>query len=78
MMHGMDIVNLHTFGLLKCVLQVNLNRLCPTNILLTIADLVLNQSQGIDFLFGPTQVKCRLLISSFFDAMKFHHFWEML
>ena len=28
--------------------------------------------------YGPTQVKCRLLISSIFDAMNFHHFLEML
>ena len=28
--------------------------------------------------FGPTQVKCRLLISSIFDAMNFKHFYEML
>ena len=27
---------------------------------------------------GPTQVKCRLLISSIFDAMNFQHFLEML
>ena len=27
---------------------------------------------------GPTQVKCRLLISSIFDAMNFQHFSEML
>ena len=28
--------------------------------------------------YGPTQVKCRLLISSIFDAMNFQHFLEML
>ena len=76
-MDGMDIVNLHTLGLLPFVLQVNLNRFCTMNILLTNANLVLNQSQGIDFLFGPTQVKRRLLISSIFDAMNFKHFLEM-
>ena len=27
---------------------------------------------------GPPQVKCRLLISSIFDAMNFQHFLEML
>ena len=27
--------------------------------------------------FDPTQVKCRLLISSIFDAMNFQHFLEM-
>ena len=27
---------------------------------------------------SPTQVKCRLLISSIFDAMNFQHFSEML
>ena len=27
---------------------------------------------------GPTQVKCRLLISSIFDVMNFQHFSEML
>ena len=27
---------------------------------------------------GPNQVKCRLLISGIFDAMKFQHFLEML
>ena len=27
---------------------------------------------------GPTQVKCRLLISSIFDAMNFQHFLKML
>ena len=29
-------------------------------------------------MYGPTQVKCRLLISSIFDAMNFQHFPEML
>ena len=29
-------------------------------------------------LLGPTQVKCRLLISSIFDAMNFQHFMKML
>ena len=28
--------------------------------------------------YGPTQVKCRLLISSIFYAMNFRHFLEML
>ena len=28
--------------------------------------------------YGPTQVKCWLLISSIFDAMNFQHFLEML
>ena len=28
--------------------------------------------------YGPTQVKCRLLISSIFDAMNFQHFLKML
>ena len=30
------------------------------------------------FLIGPTQVKCRLLISSIFDAKNFQHILEML
>ena len=30
------------------------------------------------YVYGPTQVKCRLLISSIFDAMNFQHFYEML
>ena len=29
-------------------------------------------------LYGPPQVKCRLLSSSIFDAMNFQHFLEML
>ena len=28
--------------------------------------------------YGPTQVKCQLLISSIFDAMNLQHFSEML
>ena len=34
-------------------------------------------SNGI-YDLGPTQVKCRLLISSIFDAVNFKHFLEML
>ena len=33
-----------------------------------------NTSQYLDI--GPTQVKCRLLISSIFYAMNFWHFWK--
>ena len=28
------------------------------------------------YVYGPTQVKCWLLISSIFDAMNFQHFWK--
>ena len=28
--------------------------------------------------YGPTQVKCRLLISGIFDTINFQHFLEML
>ena len=33
---------------------------------------------GLDLVLGPTQVKCRLLISSIFYVMNFQHFLEML
>ena len=32
----------------------------------------------ISLIYGPTQVKSRLLSSSIFDAMNFQHFSEML
>ena len=32
----------------------------------------------LSMIYGPTQVKSRLLSSSIFDAMNFQHFLEML
>ena len=34
------------------------------------------KNQGVAQDLGPTQVKCRLLISNIFDAMNFQHFSE--
>ena len=45
---------------------------------LTFLCLLLHCYHCVDTYLGPPQVKCRLLISSIFDAMNFQHFSEFI